>query len=155
MVVLLTWLHVSASSYPDSVLFRDYAYQFKFRENFLHKVMEHRAPTEIVAAFQDMENWAKDKDDVPLHYALMVTRNRIVIERDLPDSLLAVKELNDMLPQLENDRQYELKAEALNWLARYYWLKKKYPQAFETVFMLITSIVNTHQNSFRVSLTYC
>jgi tetratricopeptide (TPR) repeat protein len=131
LLIILTCFQVSASSYPDSVLFKDYAYQFKFRENYTHKVMHDKAPADIIAGLSNMEKWAKDKDDVPLYYALMITRNRIIIEREMPDTLIAVKALNDMLPLLENDRQYELKAEVFNWIATYYWLRKKYPQAFE------------------------
>jgi tetratricopeptide (TPR) repeat protein len=135
LIVFLVFLFISlrgiASSFPDSILFKSYAQQYHFRNKLLNETFKDIAPNKLVSIFTDLANEARQKDDVPLYYGFLITRDKVIIERDHPDTLATVQELINMLPQLENDRLYELKAEALRFISTYYWNKKKYPLAFE------------------------
>ncbi len=130
LVVILSCLQASAVSYPDSLLFKDYGeqyiYRFKFREATFGK-----DSAIAIEELSKIREWAQRKDDPLLTYGYRILTTEYYLIRTNADTGVYLKQLKDLIVELDRQNLKNLKAEAIFTLASFYWNKSKYSQAFE------------------------
>jgi len=128
---LFSCIKISAAVTPDAVFSKKYSVQSLAVDSIKKSLLDNNfANDKVILEFINLEKQASDKGDKQLKYLFKISEYKFRLENNLYD-----KDFENSIIQLINDADEnkfpELKADALQIMAKYYWSIKNYASGLE------------------------
>lgn len=130
-------------NYPTFILHKDFASQWKVSDS-VRWALFNKDPKLIVPKLNKLINWAGENGDLQLKFRFELIKLSYLNDQDIPETEIEEK-YTELFSLIEENKLQYLKAEALQFLAQFYWKKKKFALALENYLY-----ANTEYSKFSI-----
>ena len=149
VIALFFSIPSNAETFPDYILFKDFATQYKTLDSiYLHNMNDMKDSAKSLHDIAGLELWAHEKDDIPLEYGLAIVRYKYLFRNRFINNEIFENEITALITSLQKDRLSMLEAQATQLFADFYWENKKYALGFEYYIKAHDIYAGYSQNEF-------